>query len=75
MRIPGHSEIEGNERADLEVKKIAINPTISRPFHHRPLKSARASELTQIANRPNSGEEIQKQPIPSDEYLIDETQR
>jgi ribonuclease HI len=39
MWIPGHSEIEGNERADLEAKKAAINPTISRPFHHQSLKS------------------------------------
>jgi ribonuclease HI len=39
--IPGHAEIEGNVRADLEAKKAARNPTSSQLFHHRPLKSAR----------------------------------
>jgi ribonuclease HI len=32
--IPGHAEIEGNERADLEAKKAARNLTLSQPFHH-----------------------------------------
>ena len=48
--IPGHSEIAGNERADLEAKKAAINQT-DQPFHHRPLKSARARRIKADANR------------------------
>ena len=39
--IPGHAEIQGNERADAEAKKAAMNPGISQPFKHKPLKSAR----------------------------------
>ena len=54
MWISGHSEIEGNERADLEVKKAAIKPTISRPFHHRPLKSAR-HKMYQSRHKPPVG--------------------
>src|SRR5208282_6063327 len=34
--IPEHSEIEGNEHADAEAKKAAMEPTSSQPFQHRP---------------------------------------
>ena len=40
--IPGHSEIEGNEKADAEAKKAALDPTEKRSSHHKPLRSARA---------------------------------
>ena len=36
--IPGHADIDGNERADIEAKKAAINPPTSRPYNRRPLK-------------------------------------
>ena len=49
--IPGHSEIEGNERADLEAKKAARDPTTSQPFRHRPLKSARIRHIKAEAKR------------------------
>src|SRR5208282_2283107 len=39
--IPGHSEINGNERADTEAKKAALDSKTSRPFKYKPLKSAR----------------------------------
>jgi hypothetical protein len=39
--IPGHHEIDGNERADLEAKKAATDPTLSQPYKHKPLKSAK----------------------------------
>jgi hypothetical protein len=40
--IPGHCEIDGNERADLEAKRAATDPALNRPYNHKPLKSARA---------------------------------
>ena len=33
--IPGHAEIEGNERADTEAKLAATDPTLSRPPNTR----------------------------------------
>jgi ribonuclease HI len=39
--IPGHAEIEGNERADQEAKQAAKSPAMGRHFKHKPLKSAR----------------------------------
>ena len=39
--IPGHSEIQGNERADAEAKKVTADPTLTQLRRHRPLKSAR----------------------------------
>jgi hypothetical protein len=49
--ILGHSEIAGNDRADLEAKKAAHNPTVGQFFHHRPLKSARARRIKADAKR------------------------
>ena len=40
--IPGHAEIEGNERADIETKKAATGPSLNRSHNYRALKSARA---------------------------------
>jgi len=40
--IPRHSETEGNEKANAEAKKAALDPTKKRPSHHKPLRSARA---------------------------------
>ena len=36
MWIPGHSEIQGNERADAEAKKAAADPTLNQLRRHRP---------------------------------------
>jgi hypothetical protein len=49
--IPGHSEIEGNERADFEAKKTARDPTMSKLFRHRLLKSARIRRIKADAKR------------------------
>ena len=43
--IPGHSEIDGNERVDAEAKKAAIEPTLGQPFNHKPLKSAHTRNI------------------------------
>src|SRR5213075_21847 len=43
--IAGHTKIGGNERADEEDKKAAINPTVSRRFKYKPLKSARVRQI------------------------------
>jgi hypothetical protein len=39
------------ERADLEAKKAARDPTTSQPFCHRPLKSARIRCIKEDAKR------------------------
>lgn len=49
MWIPGHHEIEGNERADVEAKKAAMDPTLSQQFRHKPLKSARVRNIKAAA--------------------------
>jgi hypothetical protein len=46
--IPGHSEIEGNEHADAEAKKAALNPA-NRLYKHKPLKSAKARYVNDAA--------------------------
>ena len=38
--IPGHSEIEGNKKANAEAKKAVLDPTKEGPSHHKPLRSA-----------------------------------
>lgn len=47
--IPGHSDIEGNEQADTEAKKAAIDPTLKRPHKHKPLKSGRTRHIKTVA--------------------------
>ena len=47
--IPGHSDIEGNEQADAEAKKAAINPILRQSHKHRPLKSGRARYIKTAA--------------------------
>ena len=47
--VPGHSEIEGNEIADTEAKKAATDPAAARPFHHKPLRSARVQSIKAAA--------------------------
>ena len=37
----GHSEIQGNKRADAGAKKAAMDPTLTQLRRHQPLKSAR----------------------------------
>ena len=49
--IPGHAEIEGNERADAEAKKAAIQAPTSRPYNHKPLKSARIRVIKEMARK------------------------
>ena len=49
MWIPGHSEIQGNERADAEAKKAAADPTLNQLRRHRPLKSARTRYIKTAA--------------------------
>ena len=50
MWIPGHADIEGNEQADAEAKRAARDATLSKPFKHRPLKSARVRTIKSEAN-------------------------
>jgi len=47
--IPGHSEIQGNERADAEAKKAAADPTLNQIRRHKPLKSARIRNIKAAA--------------------------
>jgi len=49
--IPGHVEIDGNERADEEAKKAALHPSTSQPYNHRPLKSARTRAIKEAAKK------------------------
>ena len=49
--IPGHAEIEGNERVDIEAKRAATDPTLSRPHNYKPLKSSRARYIKAAAKR------------------------
>ena len=47
--IPGHYTIEGNECADTEAKRAALDPTISPPFAYQPLKSCRIQHIKAMA--------------------------
>lgn len=47
--VPGHSGIEGNEIADAEAKKAAVDPTTTTPFYHRPLRSSRVQSIKAAA--------------------------
>jgi ribonuclease HI len=49
--IPGHTEIEGNERADTEAKKAAMDPMLNQPHKYKPLKSARVRYIKTIAKK------------------------
>lgn len=49
MWIPGHSEIQGNERADAEAKKAATASNLTQLPRQRPLKSARARYIKAAA--------------------------
>ena len=49
--IPGHAEIEGNEKADTEAKRAAKDPTLSQIHNYKPLKSARARYIKETAKK------------------------
>jgi hypothetical protein len=49
--IPGHIDINGNEKADQEAKRAATDPTLSRPFNHGTLKSAHTQQIKQMAQQ------------------------
>ena len=47
--IPGHYMIEGNERADADAKRAALNTMVSPLFAHQPLKSCRIQHMKAMA--------------------------
>jgi hypothetical protein len=47
--IPGHSGIQGNERADVEAKKATADPTLNQLRGYGPLKSARTRNIKTLA--------------------------
>jgi ribonuclease HI len=49
--IPGHADIEGNERADEEAKKATKDPSLSQTHKYRPLKSVRARYIKTAAKK------------------------
>jgi ribonuclease HI len=49
--IQDHAEIGGNEQADTEAKKAAMDPTLKLPHNHKALKSARARYIKTEAKK------------------------
>ena len=49
--VPGHTEIEGNERVDLEAKKLALTTELSQSYKYRPLKSVWARYIKAKAKK------------------------
>ena len=47
--IPGHCNIEGNERTDSEAKEAATNPALHTSFNYSPLKSSRIQYIKAAA--------------------------
>src|SRR5436190_24319067 len=47
--IPGRSEIEGNDRADTEAKKAAIDPALMQPHSTAQTAKIRACEILKTA--------------------------
>jgi ribonuclease HI len=47
--IPGHQDIAGNEQADEEAKRSAKDPSLSKPFNHKTLKSSRIRSIKELA--------------------------
>ena len=49
--VPGHSEIDDNERADKEARKGATGPSLSQLYNHEPLKSAQVRNIKAEAKK------------------------
>ena len=47
--IPGHHGIAGNEQTDIHAKQAALDPSISKPFHHSSLKSCHLQYIKALA--------------------------
>ena len=47
--IPGHMDIDGNERADSEAKQAATTPKASPPFRYTPMKACRVQYIRIMA--------------------------
>ena len=47
--IPGHMDIDGNERADSEAKHAATTPKASPPFRYTPMKACRVQYIRTMA--------------------------
>ena len=49
--IPGHMDIDGNERADMEAKHAAMTSTAGDTFKYSPLKSCRVQQIKAMAKK------------------------